>query len=217
MAPPRGVGPDARRWLVVLALLAIPGTARASGPPGAAAVEALWARLSAEPDILAVQRAAARSASLRSLRGARLRSRWAHALPERLRVDVQHTDDDGWHGTVYDDSGWTQRTGRDARTGWRVTAEWDLARIVHDPDTIAIERTLAEARRHRDAAVETATRLYFERRRLQLSYLLPQAISVAELTDLWLRIAELTARLDATTGGLFRRARVEWWREVAAP
>ncbi len=142
------------------------------------------------------------------------RTRWAYALPERVVVRVSRDDEYDFSGTRYEDDGWRQKQVVGDRLSWRVDAQWSLSRLVYDPDQLAVAKRADDLRRRTDDAVDLATRLYFERRRLQLAWL--AARGTADGTDpaalrRWTTIAELTARLNVMTGGLFRVRGVRWW------
>ncbi len=55
--------------------------------------------------------------------------------------------------------------------------------------------------------MERAAQLYFERRRLRLALALAPPADPAARAEAELRVAEITARLDAATGGLLRLGR----------
>lgn len=89
---------------------------------------------------------------------------------------------------------------------YKVRLVWDLDKLVMSSERI---RALSEARdavELRDRVLAEVTRLYFERRRLQVERLLAPHAEVAARVREELRIRELTANLDALTGGAFSAA-----------
>ena len=58
----------------------------------------------------------------------------------------------------------------------------------------------------REEVLDQATRVYFERRRLQAELLNQNDAPVDSMIDGQMRLAELTAVLDAFTGGGFSKA-----------
>ena len=83
---------------------------------------------------------------------------------------------------------------------------WDLAELIWNSDQIAIDTRSRYAAQLRQQILEDVTELYFERKRLLLEF---QAHSTADPVleqERFLRIEEISARLDALTGGYFRRA-----------
>jgi hypothetical protein len=81
---------------------------------------------------------------------------------------------------------------------------WDLGDILFSPSQTSIdvrEKLMVELR---DELVTEATRLYFERRRLQIDMLF-EDLDTKKRIDAWLRIEELTAQIDGLTGGYFTK------------
>ena len=80
---------------------------------------------------------------------------------------------------------------------------WDLDKIVMSSERIRVINEAQDIVKLRDRVLAEATRLYFERRRLQVERLLaPKADIMARVRE-ELRLMELTANLDALTGGAF--------------
>jgi len=132
-------------------------------------------------------------------------ARWAAALPRvrfTLRRDWEHdealdlapdpADDD--YGIDTDD---------DLEIG--VTAQWDLGELVAPDSAASLRRIALDAREARQALRLEVAKAYSERCRLQLEW---EAAPVdgARRVELAWAIAERTARLDALTGGFFRRS-----------
>ncbi|MFC1623783.1 hypothetical protein ACFL28_00480 [Candidatus Omnitrophota bacterium] len=88
---------------------------------------------------------------------------------------------------------------------WDVTMTWNLGELVWNDDQTSIDTRSRLMVQLRDDILDEITRTYFERRRLQLeSYLSPPA-DITERIEKELRIQELTADLDALTGGYFSK------------
>jgi len=82
--------------------------------------------------------------------------------------------------------------------------KWDLGDLLFSSAQTSIdsrEKLMVELR---EELVSEVTRLYFERRRLQMDllFLKPQG---KELLDAWIRVEELTAQIDGMTGGFFAK------------
>jgi competence protein ComEA len=92
----------------------------------------------------------------------------------------------------------------DSNTG-RLTlgARWDLDRLIFDPDEMAVAREAVRTANLRDRVLADVTRRYFERRRLQVDLELAPPTDLADRVRKELRLQELTADLDAFTGGWF--------------
>lgn len=90
--------------------------------------------------------------------------------------------------------------------GWEVVGTWDLGALVFTQEEAPIDRYFGTVRHAEWRIRATVIDLYLERRRLQLERLVsPPASARAELM-LALRMEELTAHLNALTGGLFAPA-----------
>ncbi len=86
-----------------------------------------------------------------------------------------------------------------------VRATWSLSDLVMSSDEIRIINEAQDVVKLRDKVLEEVTRLYFERRRLQVDQLLGSGGELKKRVSDELRLAELTAQIDAYTGGSFSR------------
>jgi len=86
-----------------------------------------------------------------------------------------------------------------------VRATWDLDRVVFNPDELGVWRETMRMANLRDRVVDEVTRRYYERRRLQIDLELTPPTNVADRVRKELRIQELTADIDAVTGGWFSK------------
>ncbi len=86
-----------------------------------------------------------------------------------------------------------------------VRATWQLNELVMSSEEIRIINEAQDIVKLRDKLLEEATRLFFERRRLQVDLLLGGSGELRKRVSDQLRLAELTAQLDAHTGGQFSR------------
>ncbi len=89
--------------------------------------------------------------------------------------------------------------------GWDVSMSWDLADVIWSDAQTSIDSRAKLMVELRDDILDQVTRLYFERRRVQMEL-------TSEELDEWMfmekemRIEELTALIDALTGGEFSRS-----------
>jgi hypothetical protein len=133
-------------------------------------------------------------------------ARWAALLP-RLRVTVQRD----WerdealdlHPESEDDQ-FGVDTDDDLEVG--VSAQWDLGDLVAPPVAVAARRLALEAEASRRLLRLQVAELYFERLRLRLEWRAAGSAAAGRRAAIAFAFAERTARLDALTGGLFRRA-----------
>lgn len=82
-------------------------------------------------------------------------------------------------------------------------ASWDLDRLLFEPQELAVARESVRLANLRDRVLDEVTRRYFERRRLQVDLELSPPTDLADRIRKELRVQELTADIDALTGGWF--------------
>jgi hypothetical protein len=80
---------------------------------------------------------------------------------------------------------------------------WDLANFIWNPDQISIDTRSRLLVQLRQDILEEVTRSYFERRRLLAEFEGNPTADPSLKTERLLRVEELTAQLDALTGGYF--------------
>ncbi|NLE64827.1 MAG: hypothetical protein GX606_02800 [Elusimicrobia bacterium] len=88
---------------------------------------------------------------------------------------------------------------------WDVSVSWDLADLVFSSDQTAIDSRSKLMVELREDILDQVTRLFFERRRLQIEGLACQYPNEGEQMAVAMRVDELTALIDAYTGGDFSR------------
>lgn len=131
-------------------------------------------------------------------------ARWAALLP-RVRVSVRR---DWEHDESLDlepdpaDGRFGIDTDDDLELGF--SAQWDLAALAAPPAAATARRLAVEAAAARRALRLEVAAAYFERCRLRLEW--QAATDEVRRTETAWAIAERTARLDALTGGFFRRS-----------
>lgn len=97
----------------------------------------------------------------------------------------------------------TQTANLDHRFEFRAT--WNLNELVFNRNEIVIYRELRRLVELRTDVLKEVTKLYYERRRLQLEMILKPASSLLARLRQMLRLQELAADLDALTGTGFSR------------
>jgi hypothetical protein len=96
--------------------------------------------------------------------------------------------------------------GRAKEAQYFVQARWDLDQLVMSSERIRIINESQDVVKLRDKILTEVNRVYFERRRVQAEMLLaPKGDVLGQVKD-ELRVMELTANLDAMTGGRFSAA-----------
>lgn len=187
------------------------------GDPGT--VDEVLACFASEPDIQQVQRwadEAAHTSPARIRRWLRQSSSSA-ALPEltldlRLRTDwdegFDYTDAFGAEALPEDEVVAVPRDfDRGATQEAKIRLRWQLDELVMSSDRIRVVNEAQDLVKLRERVLSEVTRLYFERRRLQVEMLLAPRIDLQARTGDELRLAELTASIDALTGGAFSARR----------
>lgn len=174
------------------------------------------ARFSNEPTVNQVQLWAADYANISPERVQRwlTQSTTFAALPEvQLTYYVRDDYDQGFE--YFDENGLDPRTTdsnpqaviQDADSGqqqeYRVRLTFDLDKLIMSSERIRVINEAQDIVKLRDQVLGEVTRLYFERRRLQAERLLAPKSDPVALVKEELRLMELTANLDALTGGAF--------------
>ena len=176
-------------------------------------VEAVMAEFDVEPDIRAVQTMAMRysktnpelmekwlSSSQRAYALPKVNLQYDKQLDEGTRYDYVDLNNDGniiKEETQYD----YIQIGNDDRVVVRL--EWRLDKLVMSSEQIRVINETGKANKMREKVLDEVTRLYFDRRRLQVDNLLNPPSSLPDQIEMELRLQEMTANLDALTGGEF--------------
>lgn len=87
-----------------------------------------------------------------------------------------------------------------------VRSRWELSELVMSSERIRVINESQDAVKLRDKLLTQVTRLYFDRRRHQVEMLLNPRSSLDGQVEDELRLLELSAGIDALTGGEFSRA-----------
>ena len=93
----------------------------------------------------------------------------------------------------------------DVSKGWDAGVDWDLGNMIYSSDQTSIdsrEKLMVELR---NDLLSEATRIYYERRRLQIDLVFMPPVSEQEHLENLLRVDELTALLDGMTNGFFSK------------
>ena len=88
---------------------------------------------------------------------------------------------------------------------WDVSLSWDFSDLIWSSDQTSIDSRAKLMVELREDLLSQVTRVYFERRRVQLAMFKAKQVSAEEgdFYDQQLRLAELTAIIDAMTGGKY--------------
>lgn len=132
----------------------------------------------------------------------RFRSR-TNALAPRLRTGAQGTFNRDLRTVVQVGENDTEFKNDDNGGRLIVDATWELDRLIFEPQEMNVAREAVRMANTRDRVLDDVTRRYFERRRLQIDIELSPPKDLADRVKKELRLQELTADMDAATGGWF--------------
>lgn len=181
-------------------------------------IERVFSRFRHEPLVEDVQKAAVRfaMASASRVRSLRRRVRLAALLPE-VKVGMEKTTKAD--ASIKIEVGESNRLSQDedAALSLGVQLRWSLDRLIFDPNELKVSQQANRLVEIREEVIDHATRLYFERRRLQVLRIIspPRSVRAAVLGALALQ--RVTAALDGVTGGWFSRRLKRSHRRSASP
>jgi hypothetical protein len=127
------------------------------------------------------------------------------ALLPRFSLGIDRDEDDTYE--IYTSSSTQYYTvgPRKRSDGWDVTLTWELGDLIWNGDQTLIDVRSKLMVQLRDDILDEVTSYYFERRRLQVELVKSPPDNVRDRLKKDLRVQELTANLDALTGGYFTR------------
>ena len=96
--------------------------------------------------------------------------------------------------------------GTDEDVTYKVRARWELDKLIMSSERIRVLSEAQDAAKLRDKVLSDVTELYFDRRKRQVELLLKPKRDVSSAVKAQLEIMELTAQIDAMTGGAFSQA-----------
>lgn len=165
-------------------------------------VDQVLDRFKNEPTVREVQEAAMKYAAVNP---ERLQAQFGAAktskLLPRTRVRVDRSFDDDRDININVDGERSVGIDTDDDTDISVQAEWRLDELLMGSDKIRIIRENSRLVELRDDLLDEVTKLYFDRRRLQVRLLLRPSSDTQKRVEDELRLQELTAQIDALTGG----------------
>ena len=204
------------KYPVMSALLLTAATAFAAeelpaplaGPGGAARAPITAAgpldQFAHEPSIREVQEAAMRYALVNDdvLNGYQTSAKWTKLLP-RTRVRYREDIDDDTTVSVNEVGERDLTLDDNENTNYEMQLEWRFDEMLMGPTRIQAIRETSRLVQLRDDILDEATKVFFDRRRVQVDIAMnppgdPKARAAKDL-----RLEELTANLDALTGGWF--------------
>ncbi|MCX5695268.1 MAG: hypothetical protein NTW18_01180 [Candidatus Omnitrophica bacterium] len=127
------------------------------------------------------------------------------AIFPKVSMGLERNTGDLWHwegGSTTKDCDDTLRRGRDT-LDWDVTLSWDLSELVWNSDQTSIDTRSRLMVQLRDDILDEVNKTYFERIRVKMEMDSLQIEDRKKRFEKELRVRELTASLDALTGGYF--------------
>ncbi|MFA6635647.1 MAG: hypothetical protein WCV56_00855 [Candidatus Omnitrophota bacterium] len=132
-------------------------------------------------------------------------AKWRGILPRlALKYDESYSDKVEFYKSA--STTYMLEGPRDKRDGWGVTLTWDLPDLIWNSSQTSIDVRSKLMVQLRDDILEDVTRLYFERKRIIDEMAYQDRIDKTKDNSRSSRIEELTAYIDAYTGGMFTRA-----------
>ena len=195
------------KTMILAALLSFVALATpAQAQDAKAEARRILAKFDSEPNIVAVQTAAASYARVNpdAYDSWMSASRFAYLLPSNIRGQLRRQDGDQ-SDVRTTSSGLSDLVSTDEQLQIILRADWDLTRLVFNKDSITAARQIERIVNQREDILTTVNKLFFARRQLQVELELEPPTSVERAVKSQLRIDALTADLDALTGGWFSK------------
>lgn len=159
-----------------------------------------------EPGIKEVQNQAVKYAEVEPEKIVNWRKQAARrAILPKVSMGLERNSGDLWHwegGSTVKDCDDTLRRGRET-LDWDVTLSWDLSELIWNSDQTSIDTRSRLTVQLRDDILDEVNKIYFERIRVKMEMDTLQIEERQKRFDKELRVKELTASLDALTGGYF--------------
>lgn len=175
-------------------------------PPAAEVIDTIISR---EPSISDIQQAAIEYAEVSPekiewMRHSAKNKAWLPNVSAGLDGDINRTIDLDRGGTQ--DPDFYIEGPRDKGWGWDVNLTWDLGELIWNDDQTNIDVRSKLMVQLRNDVLDEVTKLYFERRRLQCELYANPPENEGQRLFNQLRLDELTANIDALTGGYLSAA-----------
>ncbi len=127
------------------------------------------------------------------------------AILPQVSIGLDRNSSDLWHwegGSTAKENDDTLRRGKDT-LDWDVRLSWDLSELIWNNDQTSIDTRSRLMVQLRDDILDEVNKIYFERMRVKMELDNLQIEDRKKRFEKELRVKELTASLDALTGGYF--------------
>jgi len=157
-----------------------------------------------EPTIAEIQQVAIKYAEvspdkIKWMRQAAMNKAWLPDVNFGLDGDINRTIDLDRGGT--NDPDFYIEGPKDKDWGWNIDFEWDLSELIWNASQTSIDVRSRLIVQLRNDVLDEVTKLYFERQRLKIELFANPPKDQKQKILKELRLAELTANIDALTGG----------------
>ena len=125
------------------------------------------------------------------------------ALLPKINLGLDYSKSDTYEIYTSSTTSYWMNGPADATDGWDISFSWDLGDLVWNESQTSIDVRSKLMVQLRDDVIDEVTRIYFERRRLQIELLTDPPESMHAKLEKDLRLQELTAGIDGLTGGRF--------------
>ena len=172
--------------------------------------EQVFSKFANEPAIEEIRQAAMSYAEVQPEKIERWRKAAARkALLPDLRFEFDKNK--SWQGSAYYYSGKyvDDDITNNKDKGWSVSLTWELGDLIWNDAQTSIDTRSKLMVELRDDILNEVTRLYFERRKMQIEMFLSPHADIKEKIDKELRLQELTSDIDALTGSYLSKRLVQ--------
>lgn len=128
------------------------------------------------------------------------------AILPKVTFGIDHSSSDTYEIYTGSSASYSVIGPRDNTEGWDIAFTWDLGDLIYNEHQTSIDVRSKLMVQLRDEILNEITRLYFERRRLQMELAFNKPATETQAIEKKLRLEELTASIDALTGGAFSDA-----------
>ena len=164
-----------------------------------------------EPTIQEVQEKAIEYAEVHPQKIKRWRRLSARrAILPKLSIGVNGAKNRTLSDSIWGSSSGKHHIGPDDKTvddnlGWDVSLTWELGDLIWNSEQVDIDTRSRLMVQLREDILDEVTRTYFERKRVKIDLFLSPPADEKKRIEQRLKLEELTANLDALTGGWFSR------------
>jgi hypothetical protein len=129
----------------------------------------------------------------------------AALAPRRMQMRLDRDFRDNRNASTKDSIVVSGRTDVDDDALWQFLVEWDLSQLVFNPDSVRLSKQAIDIAELREDVLNAVTKIFFERRAVKVELSMNAPDDFSQFVRKRMRLDELTADLDALTGGAFSK------------